>query len=124
MNSHFESIAVKDVIGKYMKGTFEADIPLLKSVFHENAIMNGYLGDDLVMGAPSLFINDMASSPSMASQGAAYQGEIEMIRIERSVATVIVSESGFRGDGNLVNSFHLIKTDGEWKILSKLFTTV
>ena len=39
-------------------------------------------------------------------------------------ASVIVSETGFRGEGTLVDFFHLIKVEGQWYIISKLFTTL
>jgi hypothetical protein len=97
---------------------------MLTGVFHEKAVMNGYLGPNLLIGDPSPFIEDMAGAPSMASTGDPYQGEVESICIEGNVASVVLSESGFRGDGTLVDFFHLIKVDGAWTIISKLFTTV
>ena len=124
MNTHKESKAVRAVMENYMKGTYEADEALLKSVFHEKAIMNGFLGSQTVLADPSAFIADMMSAPSMKSQGDAYQAEIEQIRIDGDIAFVTVSETGFRGSGKLVDHFHLIKLDGEWKVISKLFTTV
>ena len=60
----------------------------------------------------------------MASNNDPYQAEIESIRIEGNVASVIVSETGFRGEGTLVDFFHLIKVEGQWYIISKLFTTL
>lgn len=124
MNNHAETLLVKQVMQNYMDGTFQADIEKLKSAFHPNAVMNGYLGPDCVLATPSVFVEDIASAPSMASQGDAYQAEIESIRIEGNVAAVVVSETGFRGAATLVDFFHLIKADGEWKIISKLFTTL
>lgn len=124
MNNHQETKLVKAVIQNYMDGTYEADIQQLESVFHEKAVMNGYLGADCILADPSVFITDMAQAPSMKSRGDAYQAEIESIRIEGNIAAVVVSETGFRGNGCLVDYFHLIKTDGEWKIISKLFTTI
>lgn len=82
MNNHKESKAVRAVMENYMKGTYEADEALLKSVFHEKAIMNGFLGSQTVLADPSAFIADMMSAPSMKSQGDAYQAEIEQIRID------------------------------------------
>lgn len=113
MNNHVETKAVKAVIQNYMDGTYKADIPMLKGVFHEKAVMNGYLGPDCLLADPSGFVADIASAPSMESKGDAYQAEIESIRIEGSVASVIVSETGFRGEGTLVDFFHLIKVDGQ-----------
>lgn len=124
MNNHAEMKAVKAVIQNYMDGTYKAEIDKLKGVFHEKAVMNGYLGPDCLIADPSGFVADIAGSPSMESAGDPYQAEIESIRIEGNVASVIVSETGFRGEGTLVDFFHLIKQDGKWTIISKLFTTL
>ena len=124
MNNHAETKAVKAVIENYMNGTYQADIEKLKGVFHEKAVMNGYLGPDCLLADPSGFIADIAGSPSMASNNDPYQAEIESIRIEGNVASVIVSETGFRGEGTLVDFFHLIKVEGQWYIISNLFTTL
>ena len=115
---------VREVIQRYITGTYQADVEMLAGVFHPQAHMTGYLGDNLLLGTPEPFLQDMGSAPSMASQKDAYQAEIESIRIEGNVAAVVVSETGFRGSATLVDFFHLIKTDGEWKIISKLFTTL
>ena len=124
MNNHVETKAVKQVIQNYMDGTYKAEIDKLKGVFHEKAVMNGYLGPDCLIADPSGFVADIASAPSMESKGDPYQAEIESIRIEGNVASVIVSETGFRGEGTLVDFFHLNKVDGKRSIISKLFTTL
>jgi hypothetical protein len=124
MNDHVETRAVLGVIQNYRDSTYKADIAKLKSVFHEKAVMNGYLGPELLLTDPSRFVSDISGSPSMASQKDPYQAEVESIYIQGNVASVILSESGFRGSGELVDFFHLIKTEGKWHIISKLFTTV
>lgn len=124
MNNHSETKAVKAVIQDYIDGTYQADIEKLKGVFHEKAVMNGYLGPDLVLASPEAFIQDIAGAPSMKSNNDPYIAEIESIRIEGGIANVVLSESGFRGAATLVDHFHLIKENGNWKIISKLFTTI
>jgi hypothetical protein len=114
---------ILDIIGDYRKGTYTADTALLQSVFHEKAVMNGYLGPDAVLADPSAFIADIGGSPSMESADDPYDLEVTEVFIEGNIASVIVVETGFRGDAKLVDCFHLIKTDGSWKIISKLFTT-
>ena len=123
-NNQVEEKAVRKVIQDYIDGTYNADIEMLKGVFHEKAVMNGYLGPDLLLADPSPFIEDIASSPSMKSNNDPYNTEIRSIDIEGDVASVILAETGFRGVASLVDFFHLIKTDGNWHIISKLFTTV
>lgn len=61
MNNHAETKAVKAVIENYMNGTYQADIEKLKGVFHEKAVMNGYLGirllDSYIPGIPGTILN-------------------------------------------------------------------
>jgi hypothetical protein len=125
MNNHTETTAVMKAIQMYKDGTYCAAPDKLKRVFHDRAVMNGFLGPDLMIGDPAPFIEDMSAKPSMKDKGDPYRAEVESVRIEGNVAAVVLSETGFRGSGTLVDFFHLIKdADGEWKIVSKLFTTL
>ena len=105
--------AVYEVLERYMEGTYTADIPMLESVFHQEARMTGYLGDQLIMGTPAPFLEDMASQASMKEQGQEYRADIRNVH-----------ERGFRGSAELVDHFHLLCENGVWKIISKTFTTV
>ena len=111
------------VIDDYMKGSYRADGVLLKSVFHQKAVMNGFLGAALIMGGPSPFIEDITSAPSMESNNDDYILSVDQVFIKGDIASAIVTETGFRGKHKLVDCFHLIKVDGLWSIVSKLFTT-
>ncbi|MDR2156717.1 MAG: nuclear transport factor 2 family protein [Clostridiales Family XIII bacterium] len=124
MNNHVETAAVMKVIQAYKDGTYCGEADTLKGVFHDRAVMNGFLGPDILIGDPAPFIEDIGATPSMRDNGDPYRAEVESIRIEGNVASVILSETGFRGAGVLVDFFHLIKEDGAWKIVSKLFTTL
>ena len=124
MNNRIEEKAVREALHKYIDGTYYADIDKLKDVFHEKAVMNGYLGPDVILADPSLFVDDIASAPSMKSNNDPYNAEIKFVVIEGNVASAAVYETGFRGEAALVDYFHLIKTDGNWQIISKLFTTI
>lgn len=117
--------AVKKVVQNYIDGTYNADIDLLKSVFHDQAIMTGYMGNDLMIAVPAAFIEDIASHPSMKESGAPYEAEVTHLTVTGNIAEAVVAESGFFGDGKLEDHFHLLKdSDGEWKIISKCFTTL
>ena len=114
---------IQKVISHYMTGTFEANGELLKSVFHPSAVMNGFLGDKKLIGKPEVFIKDVTSKPSMKATGAAYKGEVTDIAVSGKIAAVVFEETGFYGEGAFTNYFHLIEKDGDWKIISKTFTT-
>lgn len=115
---------IREVLERYMEGTYTANIPMLESVFHKEARMVGYLGDQLLIGTPAPFIEDMGSQPSMKELGHNYQAEVQDLEVNGNVARASVHETGFRGNGELIDHFHLLCENGEWKIISKTFTTI
>lgn len=116
---------VEQVVKNYIKGTYTADIELLKSVFHPEAIMTGYMGADLMITNPTPFIEDIGSHPAMKESGADYNAKITNLKVTGNIAEATVYETGFFGDGTLEDHFHLIKdSNGDWKIISKCFTTI
>lgn len=121
---HPEISQVREVLERYIDGTYRADTETLRSVFHPQARMTGYLGDTLLLGTPEPFLQDMASAPSMQETGAPYHAEIRDLSVAGRVASAIVYETGFRGDGVLEDHFHLIFDQGKWSIISKNFTTL
>jgi hypothetical protein len=118
-----EKDAVRKVIQKYVDGTYQGDVKALMQCFHPNAVMNGYLGDQLLLGGPEPFFENIENNPPMAQGGVPYKGEITFIDVVGSVATVTLKEFGFAEKINFTNYFHLIKVEGGWKIFSKTFTT-
>jgi hypothetical protein len=124
MNNHEEADKVLEVVRNYQDATFKGDAARLRGLFHEKAVMNGYLGPDLLIGGPEPFFQDMASAPSMEAAGDPYKGLVESIRVEGGAASVVFSETGFRGSASIVDFFQLIRVGGEWKIIAKLFATV
>lgn len=115
--------AVRGVVQKYIDGTYNGDARSLKECFHSRAVMNGYLGDQLLMGGPEPFFENIENNPSMAEGGAPYHADITSIEVVGNVAGVVVKETGFAGTMSFTNFFHLLKQGGEWKIVSKTFTT-
>ena len=115
--------AVGTVMEKYMEGTFKAEIETLKTCFHPNAVMNGYLGETILIGDPDAFFQDIGSKPSMESAKIHYEGEISSLEIQGQIATVTLKEQEFPGGMAFTNFFHLVMKNGYWKITSKTFTT-
>ena len=118
-----EKDAVCEVVQKYIDGTYQGDVSALRECFHSKAVMNGYLNDQLLLGDPEPFFQEIGSNPSMAEGGAPYKGEIASVDVAGNVASVTVKETGFAGSMSFTDFFHLIKIDDEWKIFSKTFTT-
>lgn len=116
MNRTEDTLAVKAVIANYIKGTADSDTELLKPLFHETAVMSGYLGPDLMLGSPEPFF----SAISQNKVGPDYVGEITEISVTGRTAKVNVIEDNLY-DLSFVNTFHLLKVGGAWTITSKLF---
>lgn len=118
-----EEAAVRKVVQQYIDGTYQGDVKALRDCFHPKAVMNGYLQDQLLIGGPEPFFENMQNAPSMAEAGAPYKGEIIFVDVVGSVASVTIKETGFGGSMAFTDYFHLLKDQGEWKIISKTFTT-
>ena len=115
--------AVMNIMQAYMTATFEGDITGFKDIFHESIVMNGYLGDQLIVGNADMFLAQMGDSPSLKSSGAPYKGQVSNVSITNDVASATILESGF-GDMSFINYFNLVKINGIWKITSKTFSTI
>jgi len=109
-------VAVKAVIANYIKGTANSDPDLLRSVFHENAIMSGYLGPDMLLGGPQPFFDAIVQN----NVGPDYKGEITELSVTGRTATATLVEDNLY-DLSFVNTFHLLNVNGTWAITSKLF---
>ncbi|MEJ8572473.1 nuclear transport factor 2 family protein [Microbaculum marinum] len=116
MNRTDETAAVRAVVSDYIRGTAESDPALLRSVFHEAAVMSGYLGPDLLLGGPEPFFEAVGAR----KVGPDYSAEITEISVLGRTATATVVEDNLY-DLSFVNAFHLLKVDGAWTITSKLF---
>lgn len=115
-----DDAAVKAVADAYIKATYEGDAETMKKLFHESAVMNGYLRGQPGMGGPEPFIDQLGNNPSLASGNAPYKATIDYIHVSGKIGSVTISETGF-GDMSFTNYFHLMKENGEWKIVSKTY---
>jgi hypothetical protein len=116
--------AVRTVMERYVEAVYTADVDALRELFHPQAVMTGYLGDDLLIGTPEPFFLDLAGRPSMAESGHAYEATISGVEVMGRAATAALVEHGFFGAFSFVNFYHLLLIDGEWKIFSKNFSGI
>lgn len=116
--------AVRAVLDGYAEAVLRADVESLNRLFHPAAVMNGYLGDDLLVGTPQPFLADIGGRPSMADSGAPFKTEWTAVHVSGRTATATLEENGFFGSGRFVNYFHLLLDGGEWKIVSKTFESL
>ena len=115
---------IERLLRRYFAAVGDADVETLKTIFHPQASMFGYLGADAVLGTPEIFYADLSSKPSMHSQGIDCRMVIREIRVCGNVAQASLFVDNFFGAFQIEDFFHLLKVDGEWRILCKTFTTL
>lgn len=108
--------AIERLIQTYISGGISGKSSDMKPAFHENATIHGYLGSDLIAG-PIQILYDWIDENEAATE---LTGEVEAADICETIATVR-AECHNWGGHRFTDMFTLLKTDGEWKIVSKVF---
>ena len=114
------------VLQDYIDGTFEGDVEKLRSCFHPDAVMNGYIGEKLQEGTPDIFFENIGNAPPFKDSDFADRvtGKIAFVHVSGRCASAAVEETGYAGMLAFTDYFHLAQTSsGEWKIYSKYVCT-
>ena len=88
----------------------------MKAAFHDGATIFGHVGPDLFAG-PIQMLFDWVDQNEPAAE---LQGRIASIDIIETVATVRLELENWSGR-RFTDLFTLLKVDGEWKIINKVF---
>jgi hypothetical protein len=111
-----ERAAVARTIQTYVDGGKSGKSADMKPAFYDGATIYGYIGPDL-LGGPIQSLFDWVDANSPAT---ALQSNITNIDIESTIATARVELDNWSGH-KFTDMFTLLKTDGQWKIISKVF---
>ncbi len=109
-----------DVIAKavqpYIDGAKSGKGDDMKPAFHEDATIFGYVGDDLFAGPiQQLFAWNDGNGPATG-----LKARIANIDLIDTVATVRLELDNWTG-ARYTDLFTMLKVDGEWKIMNKVF---
>ncbi len=112
--SEYDVIA--NAVQHYIDGAKSGRGDDMKPAFHEDATVYGYVGADLFAGPiPQLFAwNDENGTAT------GLQVRIASIDVVGTVATVRLELDNWTGS-RYTDMFTLLKVDGEWKIMNKVF---
>jgi hypothetical protein len=108
--------AIEKTIQTYVNGGVSGKGDVMKPAFHEGATIYGYIGPDL-FGGPIQGLFDWNDGNGPAAD---LRSSITSIDIEGTIATVRLELDNWTGH-KFTDMFTLLKTDGEWKIISKVF---
>lgn len=108
--------AIRRTIQQYVDGGISGRGADMKPAFHDQATIFGYIGPDLFAGPiQGLFDWNDGNGPA-----AGLQARIANIDIEGTVATARIELDNWTGH-RFTDFFTLLKVDGEWKIMNKVF---
>lgn len=108
--------AIEQVIQQYIDGGISGRGADMKPAFHDGATIFGYLGPDFI-GSPIQGLFDWVDQNPPAT---GLQSSIAAIDIAGTVALVRLELDDWGGH-RFTDMFTLLKVDGEWKIISKVF---
>jgi hypothetical protein len=112
--NEYDAIARADQ--HYIKGAKSGKGDDMKTAFHEDATIFGYVGNDLFAGPiQQLFAWNDQNGPAPG-----LQARIASIDLIDTVATVRLELENWTGH-RFTDLFTLLKVDGEWKIMNKVF---
>jgi hypothetical protein len=107
---------ITGTLATYISGGVSGKSEDMKGAFHETATIHGYLGPDLIAG-PIEGLYHWVDENDAATE---LTSEIIQIDIHETIATARVECFNWGGH-RFTDMFTLLKTDGEWKIVSKVF---
>ena len=121
MDKSSEERGIREAIADYADGMRTGNIESLKRAFHEQAILCGYLGDELI-AAPIVALYDwVGANPAPVATGDPYDCEVLEIEVTNRVAAASVRETLHQE--TVIDHFHLLKVSERWWIVSKLWDT-
>ncbi len=107
---------IADVVQHYIDGAKSGKGDDMKPAFHKDATIFGYAGADLFAG-PIQRLFDWVDENDPATS---LQARIASLDVVDSVATVRLELDNWIGY-RYTDMFTLLKVDGEWKIMNKVF---
>ncbi|WP_291287915.1 nuclear transport factor 2 family protein [Flavobacterium sp.] len=101
----------------YVHGLKTGNVAELKKTFHQNAIMYGHLGDDLSEGSIDnlyTYVEKFGAAPNIKTN-------LTVLHKTPTTAIVRIEMEHDAADEDFTDYHSLIKINGEWKVVSKLF---
>ncbi len=111
-----ENDAIARTVQHYIDGARSGKGDDMKPAFHKDATIFGYAGTDL-FGGPIQQLFDWNDENGPATE---LQAQIASIDLVDTAATVRLELDNWTGS-RFTDLFTLLKVDGEWKIMNKVF---
>ncbi len=107
---------IRNTVQTYLDGARSGKGDDMKPAFHPEATVFGYIGDQLFSGPiRNLFQWNDENGPARE-----LEADVSRIDVAGTVATVQLELDNWTGH-RFTDLFTLLKTDGSWKIMNKVF---
>ncbi|MBX3292082.1 MAG: nuclear transport factor 2 family protein [Acidobacteria bacterium] len=108
--------AIVHTLNTYISGGISGKSSDMRPAFHDGATIHGYLGPDLIAGP----IEGLFGWIDENGPATELKADISAVDICETIATARVECHNWGGH-RFTDMFTLLKADGEWKIVSKVF---
>ena len=115
-----EEDGIRQAINFYIDGLREGNVETLKQAFHSEATMCGHLGETLMVVPIQGLYDFVDSNPAPTKSGEPFSASVAAIDIAGSIASAKITEKSYQGH-DFTDFFNLLKIDGRWWIVSKVF---
>lgn len=105
------------VLKGYVEGLRAGDVDLLKKTFHKDAVMYGHLSEGLSEGS----INNLYTYVEKFGGAPNIKTHLTVLHKTPTTAVVRVEMESDAANEDFTDYHSLIKIDGEWKVVAKLF---
>ena len=108
--------AIEKLVAGYIEAARTGDNEAMKTFFHDHATICGYVGPDLFCGPIQMFYEwnaENGAAPSVSHR-------VTAIDVAESIASARFEIEDWTGH-RFTDYFNLVKIDGEWTVLSKVF---
>ncbi|MGI9543177.1 MAG: nuclear transport factor 2 family protein [Cyclobacteriaceae bacterium] len=109
-------VEIAKTVQHYIDGAKSGKGADMKPAFHKDATIFGYVGEDLFAG-PIQILFDWNDQNGPATELLARIASIDIIDTVATVRLELANWTGFR----FTDLFTLLKVDGQWKIMNKVF---
>ncbi|SFF07782.1 Putative lumazine-binding [Chitinophaga sp. CF118] len=108
---------VLEVVQGYVDGLRTGDVEQLKKTFYKDATMYGHLGDDFSEGSITnlyTYVEKFGAAPNIKTH-------LSVMHKTPTTAIVRVEMESDAANEDFTDYHSLIRINGEWKVVSKLF---
>ena len=110
--------AIQTMMQNYFDGLYEGDVAKLRDVFHADAWLKG----NNYRKSVEDWLDAVANRPIPKNEGMAYGFNIMSLEVIGNQAMAKVDIPLLAA--HFIDFLGLLKEDGEWKIVNKMFTTI